>query len=79
MHVIRSLPRVIRRGIALPFDEILELTPTPIITVIDDGLDFVFFLAFDQIRWWPREVGAVRSRFFIRQQERSVEHVVDVP
>jgi len=67
MHIFSWFPGIIAVWIACPFDEVLELTPTPIVSVIDNGLDLVLFLAFDQIRWRPREVGAVRSCFSVRQ------------
>ena len=44
-----------------------------------DGLDLVFRLASDQIRWRPREVGAMRGRFAIRDQYGRVEYVMDGP
>ena len=28
-------------------------------------LDFIFFFSFDQVRWWPRVVGAVYAIFAI--------------
>jgi len=57
----------------------LKLAPTPVIPVIDDGLDFILFFTLDQIRRWPHEVGAMRSSFFIGEQKGGVKHVVNPP
>jgi hypothetical protein len=38
-------------------------------TVINDGLDLVFFGIFDKVRRWPRVVDPMFDRFTIRGQE----------
>ena len=48
-------------------------------TVIDDGLDFVFFGVFDKVRRWPRVVVPVFYSLAIRSQEGRVEHVMNGP
>ena len=77
--MVSCFPCVICIGIALPFDKILELSFTSKVTVIDDGLDFVFFGVFDKVRRWPRVVGPVFRSFAVRGQERCVEDVMDGP
>ena len=49
------------------------------VTVINDGLDLVFFGVFDKIRRWPRVIGPVFCGFAIRGQEGRVEHVMNGP
>jgi len=79
VYVLGGFPRIIRRWIALPFDQILQLTPTPITSVIDDGLDLILLFILDQIRWWTREVGPVGSGLSIGQEKRGVKYVMDAP
>ena len=49
------------------------------VSVINDGLNFVFFGVFDKVRRWPRVVGPVFYGFVIRGQEGCVEDVMDGP
>ena len=48
-------------------------------TVINDGLDFIFLGIFDEVRRWPRVVGPVFYSFAIRGQEGRVKDVMDGP
>ena len=77
--MVSCFPCVVCIGIALPLDKILKLSFTSEVTVIDDGLDFVFFGVFDKVRRWPRVVGPMFCRFTIRGQEGRVEDVMDGP
>ena len=77
--MISCLPCVVCIGIALPLDEVLELSFTSEVSMINDGLDFVFFGVFDKVRRWPRVVSPVFRSFAIRGQEGRVEHVMDGP
>ena len=65
MHTVGRFPRVIGRGIALPFDQVLELMPAPVMSMVDEGFDFVLFFVLDQIRQWSREIGSMDSSFLI--------------
>ena len=49
------------------------------VTVINDGLDFVFFGVFDKVRRWSRVVVPVFYGLAIRGQEGCVEYVMDGP
>jgi len=40
---------------------------TPVMSVIDDCFDFIFFSVLDQVRWRAFEVGAVSGGFFVGQ------------
>ena len=79
MYVVSCFPCVVCIGIAFPFNEVLELSFTSEVTVINDGLDFVFFGVFNKVRGWPRVVGPVFCRFAIRGQEGCMEYVMDGP
>ena len=79
MYVISCFPCVVCIGVSSPFDEILKLSFTSKMTVINDGLDFIFFGVFDKVRGWPRVVGPVLYGFAIRSQEGCVEYVMDGP
>ena len=48
-------------------------------TVINDGLDLVFFGVFDKVRWWSHVVGPVLYGFAIRGQEGRVEDIMNGP
>jgi hypothetical protein len=57
----------------------LELSFTSEVTVINDGLDLVFFGVFDKVRGWSRVVVPVFYGFAIRGQEGCVEYVMNGP
>ena len=57
----------------------MELSFTSEVTVINDGLDFVFFGVFDKVRRWPRVVVSMLYGFAIRGQEGCVEYVMNGP
>ena len=57
----------------------MELSFTSEMTVINDGLDLIFFGVFDKVRRWPRVVVPVFYGLAIRGQEGCVEHVMDGP
>ena len=77
--MVGRLPRVVCIWISLPLDKILELSFTSKMTVINDGLDLVFFGVFDKVRRWSRVVVPVFYGFAIRGQEGCVEHVMNGP
>jgi hypothetical protein len=77
--MISCFPRVVCIGVSFPFDKVLELSFTSEVTVINDGLDLIFFGVFDKVRRWPRVVGPVFCSFAIRGQEGCVEDVMDGP
>ena len=77
--MVSCFPGVVCIGIAFPLDKILKLSFTSEVTVINDGLDFVFFGIFDKIRGWPHVVGPVFRGFAIRGQEGCVEYIMNGP
>ena len=55
---------VVANGVFFPFDEIpVSLTP---FLVVHDCFYLVFFFAFDKVRRWFREIGAMGLSFAIR-------------
>ena len=79
VYMVDCFPCVVCIGIALPFDEILELSFTSKVTVIYDGLNLVFFGVFDKVRGWPHVVGPMFHSFTIRSQEGCVEDIMNGP
>jgi hypothetical protein len=57
----------------------LELSFTSKVSVINDGLDFVFLGVFDKVRRWPRVVVSVFYGLTIRGQEGCMEDVMNGP
>jgi len=51
----------------------------PMMSVVDNGLDLVLLLIFNQIRWWMREVGSMGSGLSVRQEKGGMEHVMNAP
>ena len=79
VHMVSCFPCVVCIGIALPLDKVLELFLTSEATVINDGLDFIFFGVFDKVRGRPRVVGSMFHGLAIRGQKGCVEDVMDGP
>ena len=77
--MVSCFPCVVCIGVAFPFDEILKLSFTAKVTVINDGFDFIFFSVFDKVRRWSRVIGPVFYSFVIRGQEGCVEDVMNGP
>ena len=51
MHFRSGLPRIVSAGVALPFDEVLQLMPSANELMVGDGLDLVFLLVIND-NWW---------------------------
>jgi hypothetical protein len=73
-YVFFGHPLVLRIGIALPFDEILQLVPSSEMPQGHDSLHFVFFFSVDKVRWGLIVVGAVELCLAIRGQEVYMKH-----
>ena len=79
VYMVSCFPHVVRIWISFPLDEVLELSFASKVTVINDGLDFVFFDILDKIRRWPRVVVPMFYGLAIRGQERRMEYVMNGP
>jgi hypothetical protein len=45
-------PAIVCIGVALPLDQVLLLLPSAVISLVQNGLDFVFLLSIDDV--WGR-------------------------
>jgi hypothetical protein len=63
--LISWFPGVITFGVALPLEEILELSRPPVISVAVNLLHFIFFFALNEVRWWSGKVWAMGGHFVI--------------
>jgi hypothetical protein len=79
LQVDHGFPGVIAFGVALPFDQVLQLSFPSMTSVASDGLDFVLFSPFYQFQGWPRVVLAVFFCFDERGKERRVKDRVYCP
>jgi len=41
--------------------------------------DFPFFFAFNNVRWWLNEIGAMLFRFLVGRKKGGMEYVVYFP
>ena len=78
-YISLAFPRVVSRGISLPLDKILEVSPLPKIAMVDDGLDLVFLLPINDVWGRTREIVSVLASFSKRRQKPGVEDVMDGP
>ena len=78
-HISSVFPGVVSCGISLPFDKILEVSPLPEITMIDDGLDFIFLFSINDV--WGRtwKIVSVLTSFSKRGQKSGVKDVMNGP
>jgi len=70
---------VIRRGIALPMDEVLEGFGVAEEAGVKNGIDFVVFLTTHKVREGTGKVQAVSGCFMIGRQKGSMEGMEDAP
>ena len=78
-YVSSMFPGVVSRGVSLPLDEVLEVSPLPKITVIDDGFDFILLFSINDVWGRTREIVPILTSFSERSQEPGVEDVMDGP
>jgi hypothetical protein len=79
LQVGHGFPGVIAFRVALPLDQILQLSPSSMTLVAPDGLDLVLFFAFYQVRGWPRVILAVFFCLDVWGKDQSVEYRVYGP
>ena len=78
-YISLTFPGVVSRGISLPFDEILKVSPLSKIAMVDNGLDFVFFLSINDVWGRTREIVPVLVSFPKRCQKAGVKDVMNGP
>lgn len=79
VEVFFIYPRVVRWRVTLPSDEVLLLFPSAERPFLEYLFNFPFWFAFYYLRGWFQEIGTMLFRLLIRREERSMEHVVNVP
>ena len=65
MDLVSWFPGVVRFGVALPFDQVLEGSRPSRMSVINNLLDLVFFFSFNEVWGWSRIVRSVCCCFTI--------------
>ena len=78
-HVSLVFPGVVSGGIPFPFDKVLEVSPSPKVTVINNGLDFVLLFPINDVWGRTREIVPILTGLLERRQESGVESVMDGP
>jgi hypothetical protein len=69
MQLFCWFPGVVTLGVSFPFEEISESFVLPELLMCSDVFDLVLCFALDEVRWWSREVWAVRVHFNKRGKE----------
>jgi len=57
MNLVSWLPGVVTFEVPFPFDEVLECSGSPMMSVVDDMFHFILLFSIDKVRWWPGEFG----------------------
>ena len=78
-YVSLMFPGIVSCGISFPLDKVLKVSPLPEISMIDDGLDFVFLFSINDVWGRTREVVPVLVGLFERRQESGMKDVMDGP
>ena len=78
-HISLMLPGIVSCGISLPLNEVLKVSSSSEVAMIDDGLDFEFFLSINDVWGRPRKVVSVLASLSERCQKPGVEDVMDGP
>ena len=78
-NVPSVFPGVVSGGISFPLDKVLEVSPFPKVTMIDDGLDLIFLFSINDV--WGRtwKIVSVLTSFTKRGQKPSVKDVMNGP
>jgi hypothetical protein len=56
MNIIHRLPGVITLRVSLPFNQILQGTTAPKVSMVLDGFDLILSFSFNKIWWWSGEI-----------------------
>ncbi len=65
VDLISRFPCVVTFGVALPFNEILELLCSPELSVCNYLFDLIFIFSIDEVRQWSGEVGTMGLCFMV--------------
>ena len=78
-HVLLTHPFVIAIRVPPPLDQVLSGLLPPVVTYVQNLLDFVFFLIGNEVRGRTLIVPSMEWGLLIWGEEVSMEHQVDVP
>ena len=78
-YILLTFPRIVSCGIPFPLDKVLEITSSPEVVMIDDGLDLEFLFSINDIWGRFRKVVSVLGGFFERCQKAGVKDVMNGP
>jgi hypothetical protein len=56
VYLVSWFPGVVTFRVSFPFEKVLELSGSSVMSVAPYLLHFVFFFASHEVRWWSREV-----------------------
>src|SRR6266404_4688733 len=72
-------PLIVQVGVSFPLDKVLYLTPTPVMTGINNALHLILLFSIDKVRWRPRVILAMSCHFLIRREKIHMKHQVYLP
>ena len=78
-YLFLGFPRIVSRGVAFPFDEVLQLASPSIKPVPHDSLYFELRFSVDHFGRWTIVVWSMLGRLAIRCEKRGMEDVVNGP
>jgi hypothetical protein len=59
------LPAIVCVGVALPLDQVLLLLPSAVISLVQNGLDFVFLLSINDVWGRFKVIGPMLGGFLV--------------
>ena len=62
-HLLHRLPRIVSRGVPLPLDEVLKVTPLTKISMPQNIFYLKFFFSIHQLRGWLKVIGPPLLRY----------------
>ena len=78
-YILLAFPGVVSRGISFPLDKVLKASSFSEITMINDGLDFVFLLSINDVGGRTWKIIPILASFLERRQEPGVKDVMNGP
>ena len=79
MQVVPVDPLIVQVWVSLPFDQILDLVPSAMLSCIQDLFNFVLLFSIDQIRRGLHKVRSMEVHFLIGGEKINMKHVMDLP
>ena len=79
MYVLLIDPLVVQVQVPLPFDEILQFPSSADSVQVQNLLDFILLLVFDQVWRWSRIIWSVKCRLMVGCEKIDMEYVMNTP